>query len=474
MRLRSLSLVLLGTLSVLCGCTVGPDYVRPELSVPDAFAEAGAWKTAEPQDDASPAAWWEAFGDPTLNALIGQVEVSNQNVAAAAAQFRQAQALVSASRAAWFPTLGSSVAATRSQGSTSGTTLTTGGPIRETDRLGLTSSWEVDVWGRINRSVESSASSAAASAADLAAALLSAQATLAQSYLQLRGNDAQQRLLARTIDAYQRSYAITRNRYQAGVASQAEVAQAETQLRSAQAQAIDLGIQRAQLAHAIAILVGKLPSELKIAAVDALPALPDVPVRLPSSLLERRPDVAAAERRMAAANAQIGVAQAAFFPSLTLSASGGYQNSSFTDILATPQRYWSLGPALALTLFDAGARSSAKAQAIAAYDRNVAAYRQAVLTAFQEVEDNLASLRILQEEKEVQQSATAAATLFLTQTNNQYLAGTVSFLNVATAQAAALSAERSSLDILNRQLVASVALQKALGGGDWRAAATTR
>jgi NodT family efflux transporter outer membrane factor (OMF) lipoprotein len=285
--------------------------------------------------------------------------------------------------------------------------------------------------------------------------------------LQLRINDAQQRLLERTLTAYRRSHEITRNRYEAGVASQADVAQAETQLRSTEAQLVDLGIQRAQLEHAIAALLGKLPSEVQLPASESIPILPDVPLALPSALLERRPDIAAAERRVAAANAQIGVAQAAFFPSLSINASGGYQNNSFADILSAPYRFWSLGPTFALTLFDAGARSSAKEQAIAGYDKSVATYRQTVLTAFQEVEDNLVALRILANEKEIQKSATRAANEFQTLTNNQYLAGTVSFLNVATAQASALSAERSSLDILNRQLAATVGLVKALGGGNW-------
>lgn len=474
MRLRPLTLACLTSLAVLHGCALGPDFQRPEIAVPTTFSEAKGWKTAEPQDQIAPNAWWELYGDSRLNELVQQVEISNQNVLAAAAQYRQAQALVSASRAAWFPTLGGTLSAFRGQGTTSGTSISPGSPVRDTDRIGLSSTWEVDLWGRISRTVEANTNAAQASAGDLAAARISAQATLVQSYLQLRINDAQQRLLATTLSAYQRSFEITGNRYQAGVASKADVALAETQLKSTQAQFIDLGIQRAQLEHAIALLVGKMPAELKVAAVDEIPTLPEIPLALPSSLLERRPDVAAAERRAAAANAQIGVAQAAFFPSLIISANGGYQNASFVNLLSTPYRFWSLGPALALSIFDAGARSAAKEQAIAAYDKNVASYRQTVLTAFQEVEDNLATLSILAEEKEVQKAAGRAAKEFQTQANNQYLAGTVSYLNVATAQAASLNAERSSLDILNRQLSASVALLKALGGGDWRSTNESR
>lgn len=468
MRLRPLTIACLSAVALLNGCALGPDFLRPSVQVPTEYREAKGWKAAEPQDQAQTTAWWEHYNDPVLNDLVQQVAISNQNVLAAEAQYRQAQALLSGSRAAWFPTLGSGVSSTRSQGATSNAVVSNGGPVRNNNRLSLSSAWELDLWGRISRTVEANTNSAQASAGDLAAARLSAQATLTQSYLQLRINDAQQRLLTKTLTAYQRSYEITSNRYQAGIASQADVAQAETQLKTTHAQSIDLGIQRAQLEHAIAVLIGKLPSEFKLVAIDSIPTLPEIPLALPSTLLERRPDVAAAERRAAAANAQIGVAQAAFFPALTLSANGGYQNSTFADILSAPYRFWSLGPSLALTLFDAGARSAAKEQAIAGFDRTAATYRQTVLTAFQEVEDNLAALSILAEEKEVQKAAAKAANQFQTLTTNQYLAGTVSFLNVATAQAAALSAERSSLDLLNRQFTASVALLKALGGSDWR------
>jgi NodT family efflux transporter outer membrane factor (OMF) lipoprotein len=446
----------------LSGCALGPDFVRPKVETPAAFREAPKnWKVAEPRDLEAQTAWWEFFGDPQLDQLAQDATASNQNIQAAEASYRQALAVIGSSRAALFPNLGSSVSSSRGQSAS-----TTGTPsgARTTDRIGLSSLWELDIWGRLRRSLEASTNTAEATAGDLAAARLSVQSTLVQSYMQLRINDAQQGLLERTLTIYRRSHQITRNRYQAGVASQADVAQAETQLLSTEAQLVDLGIQRAQLEHAIAALTGKLPSDLRLARSDLIPSLPEVPLALPSTLLERRPDIAAAERRVAAANAQIGVAQAAFFPSLTLSASGGYQNSSFADILSAPYRFWSVGPALALTLFDAGARSAAKEQAIAGYDRSVATYRQTVLTAFQEVEDNLAALRILAAEKEIQKNATRAANEFQTLTNNQYLAGTVSFLNVATAQAAALNAERSSLDILNRQLVATVGLVKALGG----------
>jgi NodT family efflux transporter outer membrane factor (OMF) lipoprotein len=464
----------------LGGCTLGPDFVRPSLTpsqtssqtIPAEFREAAGWKLAAPADTVSHAPWWEGYGDAMLNDLVKRVEIANQNVAQATAQYRAAAALLAGSRAAWFPGLGSSFAVTRSQGET-GASSTTFNPARTLDRLALNSSWEIDLWGRIGRSVEAAQSSLDASAADLAAARLSMQATLTQAYLQLRINDAQQRLLQRAITAQRRSYQITYNRREAGIVTSADLAQAETQLKTTEAQAIDLGVQRAQLEHLIAQLIGEIPGQFRIAAVDSVPALPTQPVGIPSALLEGRPDIAAAERRVAAANAQIGVAQAAFFPNLTLSASGGYQNAGLTDLITWPHRFWSLGPAIALSLFDGGARSAAKEQAIANYDRTVAGYRQSVLNAFQEVEDNLAALRILEEESAVQAQARRAANEFERLTNNQYMAGTVSFLNVATAQTASLSAERTSLDLLGRQLTASVALNKALGGNSWTLAGET-
>jgi len=339
--------------------------------------------------------------------------------------------------------------------------------------LSVTASWEADIWGRIGRNVEANEASAQAGQADVQSALLSAQATLVQTYFQLRANDAQQALLEETIIAYQRSLQITKNRYAAGVAGRVDVAQAEAQLKSTQAQAIDLGVQRAQFEHAIAALIGKPPADFAIARTNALPALPTVPPALPTALLERRPDIAGAERRMAAANAQIGVAQAAFFPALTLSGTGGYQNSSLANLLTLPSRFWSIGPALALTLFDGGARTAQKNSAIAGYDKAVATYRQTVLSAFQEVEDNLAALRVLADEATVQQAATQAAAEALALTENQYRAGTVSYLNVVTAQATALAAQRSSLDISARQLQANAVLFKALAG-DWRGTAGNR
>ena len=462
---------ILATLLILTGCTVGPDYRKPDIAIPAAYKEAKNWKPAEPKDEMPRGKWWEIYGDANLNTLVAQVEISNQNVLVATAQYRQALALLGVAQAGYFPTLSGGLSGTRAQGSSPSTTGTStvvpGSPIRDTARISVSASWEADIWGHIGRNVESNKASAQASGADLQAALLSAQATLVQAYFQLRVNDAQQRLLEQTGAAYGRSLEITKNRYEAGIAGRVDVAQAETQLKTTQAQAIDLGIQRAQLEHAIAVLIGKAPADFQLEPTGGMPVLPQVPAALPTALLERRPDIAGAERRMAASNAQIGVAQAAFFPALTFSGTGGYQNSSLSQLLTAPNRFWSLGPSFALTLFDAGARSAQKESAVAAYDKSVATYRQTVLASLQEVEDNLAALRQLADEATVQQAAEQSAAETLKLTENQYQAGTVSYLNVVTAQATALSAKRSNLDIAGRRLVANALLVKALGG-NWQ------
>lgn len=465
-------LALLCAILLLAGCAVGPDYQRPDAPVSAQFREADGWKLAaagDPQAQPAASTWWKHFGDPQLDQLVEQADLSNQNIRVAEARYRQASALLDAAQAAQFPTLNASAGVTRSQGvsttTTGGTTASAGAPIRNTSRLSLAASWEPDLWGRIARSGEAAQASAAASAADLQAARLSTQAAVTQAYLQLRINDAQHALLERTVAAYTRSGEITRNRFDAGVAARADVTQAQAQLKTAQAQLIDLGIQRRQLEHALAVLTGRPPADLALPPTTRLPDLPPVPGLLPSTLLERRPDIAAAERRVAAANAQIGVAQAAFFPTLTLGATVGTQSAALARVLSLPNQFWSLGPNLALSVFDAGARSARKAQAIASWDESVASYRQTVLTAFQEVEDNLAALRILEAEAQAQADALAAATESLTLVNNQYLAGTVSYLNVTSAQTVALNAERARLDILVRRLTGSVALFKATGGG---------
>jgi len=458
-------------LLVLAACTVGPDYVRPTADTPAAFKEMEGWKTAQPRDQELRGKWWETFNDALLNNLEEQISVSNQNLAQAAAQFRQARALVQSARAGFMPTVSAGAAVTRSQSSSGfisqNQNLNARGPSTGYS-LSLDAVWEADLWGRVRRTVESNEAGAQASAADLEALRLSIQAELAQNYFQLRALDAQKQLFDDTITAYQRSLTLTQNQYTAGVVAKVDVIQAQTQLKTTQAQALDIGVQRAQLEHAIALLIGKPASTYSLAVAPLTAAPPALPVGIPSSLLERRPDIAAAERRMAAANAQIGVAQAAYYPSLTLSASGGYQSSSFSNWLTAPSRFWSLGPALAQTLFDGGLRRAQTDQAIAAYDANVAGYRQTVLTGFKEVEDNLVALRILEEEAAIQDEAVRNARQSVALTANQYKAGIVSYLNVVTVQATALANERTAVDVLNRRLAASVLLIKALGGG-WNA-----
>ncbi|PUA16727.1 efflux transporter outer membrane subunit [Glaciimonas sp. PCH181] len=455
---------------LLSACAVGPGYVRPVMDTPSAFKESKDWKVAEPRDHELSDHWWESYNDALLNSLITQIDISNQNLAQAEAKYRQASALVQSARAAYSPTVGANVSATRSgSGSasknSSNTAASSNGSVSTTNSLALSASWEPDLWGRVRRTVESNQASAQASAADLQAARLSAQSALAQDYWLLRTLDAQKTLLTDTVAAYQKSFQLTQNQYAAGIVARSDVIQAQTQLKSAQAQMIDLGVQRAQTEHAIALLVGQPASTFSIAPAPLVAVVPAIPVGIPSTLLERRPDISSAERLAAAANAQIGVAKAAYFPALTLSASGGFESNSFANWLTFPSRVWSLGPALAQTIFDGGARKAQTEQAIAAYDGTVAAYKQAVLTSFQEVEDNLASLRILEEEASVQDETVQSARLAVTLILNQYKAGLVNYTSVATVQATALSAENSALSILNRRMAASVQLIAALGGG---------
>ena len=471
MEWRALQSVLpLAVAATLAGCMVGPDYVRPTAPAPAAYKEAAGWKVAQPADDAPRGAWWEAFNDADLNALEAQVDISNQTIAAAAARVREATSATDAARAALWPVVGVTGSAQRnSVNSGSGNASGNSGANRNTSyNIALGASWEPDLWGGIRRNIESNRDLAQASDADLAAARLSVQATLAQTYLLVRVQDAQLDLLRQTVAAYERSLQLTRNQYAAGIIARGDVAQAEAQLKSTQAQVFDAMITRAQLEHAVAVLVGKAPAELTITPRELVAVYPDVPLAVPSALLERRPDIAAAERRAASANAQIGVAQAAFFPALTLSANGGLQSSVIGSLLSLPNRYWSLGAQLAQTLFDAGLRSAEKTQAIAKYDETVANYRSTVLTGFQEVEDNLVALSLLEQEATVQDAAVAAARESAAIALNQYKAGTANYLAVVVLQANALNSERTSLGILGRRLTASVGLVKALGGG-WNA-----
>ncbi len=460
-----------GTFALMAACApVGPNYVKPTAPTPSAFNSADAWKESEgwkpaaPSDNVLRGAWWELFAIPELSRLEEQVAAANQNVAAAEANFRQARALVQASRAGLYPSVTGGASATRSQRSKE-----VGGKGATNDfLLPVDFSWEADVWGRVRRTVEAGRAGEQASAADLAATTLSAQAELAADYLQLRLLDSQKALLDETIVAYQKSFELTNNRYAGGVASKADVLQAEALLKGTRAQAVDLGVARAQNEHAIALLVGRPPSAFSIPVAPLASVPPAIPVGVPSQLLERRPDIAAAERNAAAANARIGAAEAAFYPKITLSASAGLEAASLAKWLTWPARFWSVGPAISELLYDGELRKAQTAQARAAYDAEVAAYRQTVLTAFQQVEDSLSTLRILESESQLQAEAVKAAEDTVTVVGNQYKAGTVSYLNVIVAQTIALSDKRNSLDILGRRMAASVQLVKALGGG-WKA-----
>ena len=473
MKRNKLWCALIGA-ALLGGCAIGPDYKRPAVETPAAFKEMADWKIAEPRDEITRGKWWKIFGDSELDALIEQVNVSNQSLKVSEARYRQAQALTQSARASYLPTISANASSTRSRAASARSAGSN--DIVTSHNLNLSAGWELDVWGRIRRTVESNDASAQASAADLEAARLSLQSELATNYFQLRVNDAQHQLFADTITAYEKSLELTKNRYAVGVAGKVDVVQAETQLLSAQAQSIDLGVQRAQLEHAIAVLIGKPPTNVSVVniessagtKVDWKVAMPAFPVGLPSTLLERRPDIAAAERRAAAANAQIGVARAAYFPTLSLSASGGFSSPTLANWISAPNRAWSLGPSLAETIFDFGKRGALTDQAIASYDQTVATYRQTVLEAFQDVEDNVAALRILEQEAKVQAEAVRAARESVALTINQYKAGTVSYLSVVTVQTALLSNERTSVGLLGRRLSATVGLVRALGGG-WNA-----
>lgn len=449
-------------LLLLSACAVTRVEPPPAVAAPAQFKETGLWQRAAGSAPAVPDAWWQLFADPVLDDLQRQLVIGNENLRFAVAQMAAARAQLAASRAPLVPTLGASVSATRSGGASSSSEVQRGASNNIAISAGA--SWEVDLWGRLAQATNAAQASFEASADDLAAARLSAQATLAQTYLALRAAESQQALLERSVAAFRRSLELTQARYQSGVAARSDVLQAETQLKSAQAQGIEAAVQRAQAEHAIAVLLGKPPSALAIARTDALPAAPAVPELLPATLLERRPDIAAAERRVAAAYARIGVADAAFFPALTLSANAGWRATSFADLFNAPSLFWSLGPALAQTLFDGGARRAASDEARASADQATSSYRQTVLVALQEVEDNLVLADRLRAEAALQQEALAAARRNFEIVLEQYRAGTVSFLDVAAAQTAMLSSERSLLELRNRELAAINQLLKNIAG----------
>jgi NodT family efflux transporter outer membrane factor (OMF) lipoprotein len=453
-------------LAILSACTVGPNYVRSKVETPPSYKEVEGWKKAEPQDSIPRGPWWTIYNDQQLNALEEKVNISNQNLAAAEAQYRQALALVQVARAAYFPTVAAGPNASRSRTSahapgSQGLSSTSSDYL-----LSAQVSWQPDLWGKVRRQVESNKASAQASDADLEGVRLSMHGLLAQDYFQLRTLDSQKQLLTTTVDNYKKFLELTKHRYATGVAAQSDVLTAQTQLETADAQLIDTGVQRAQMEHAIAVLMGKAPSDLTIPATPLDLTPPAVPAGIPSELLERRPDIASAERQAAAANALIGVAEAAYYPTVTLSATGGFEASTLAQWFLWPSRFWTLGPAAVQeTLFDGGLRRAQTEQARAAYDASVATYRQTVLTGFQQVEDSLAALRILEQEAKSADAAADSAKKNVIITTNQYKVGTASALDVIVTQAIALNDALTAVNVLGRRFNADVLLVEALGGG---------
>ncbi|MGA7234407.1 MAG: efflux transporter outer membrane subunit [Bryobacteraceae bacterium] len=470
--MRGLMALAAALLLFCAACAVGPNYKRPAAIVtpaykeapPEAFKEAQAagLVPANPSDAFDKGKWWEIYKDPALNALEEQVSINNQNVLAAEAQYREAKALVRVARAALFPTVsaGSGISDARSG---AGTGIASA--ARSSFSLLLDASWEPDLWGSIRRGITGAAATAQATYADLANAKLLYQSELASDYFSMHGLDSDVDLLKRTAVSYTEYLTLTRNRFAGGIATDLDVAEAETQLYQTQSALIDLGVQRAQFEHAIAVLMGKPPSELTIPVELPTSPPPPVPVGLPSELLQRRPDVAGAERRVASANEQIGIAMAAFYPTLTLSASVGFTGSTLAKWFSLPSRVWSVGPSLAQTLFEGGRRRAVVVEEQAAYDVTVATYRQTVLSAFQQVEDGLSTLRVLEQETAKVQDTVKAADRALTVSTAQYKAGTTDYLVVITSQATLLNARRTEVDLLTRRLAASVSLVQALGGG---------
>jgi NodT family efflux transporter outer membrane factor (OMF) lipoprotein len=434
---------------------------------PPAYKEVRNWKPAQPNDQNLGGTWWTIFQDPLLDSLELQVNVSNQNLKAADAQFQQARAVLRYNRAAYYPTVTTAPSATRTRVSNNRPPLssTFDGVTYNDFVLPFDFSYQADVWGQVRRNVESYREQAQASAADLATVNLSMQADVAIDYFQARSLDAEEQLLKSTVTQYEQALKLTESRFKGGTASEVEVQQAKTQLRTIQASAIDVGVLRAQYEHAVAILIGKSPAEFSLPPLPLTAPPPPIPAGLPSELLERRPDIAAAERRVAAANAQIGVAKSAYYPVINLGASGGFESTTITTLLTGPSGLWSIGGSAVMTVFDVGRRRALTDQARAAYDNQVAVYRQNVLTGFQQVEDNLAAVRILEDEAKVQAEAVVAAQRSLELSIKRYKGGVTSYLEVITAQNAALTDEVTAVNILGRRMANTVLLIQALGGG---------
>jgi NodT family efflux transporter outer membrane factor (OMF) lipoprotein len=470
-----IALLLLLVIIELSGCVVGPKYVRPSTPTPTAYKEqppasypgAGQWQPANPSDQASRGNWWEIFGDPELNRLEEQIATSNQTLKVAAARFREARAAIRFTRASQFPTVSTSPSAAYTKNSDYSPNFPSQTQEASTGNfvLPVDLSYELDLWGRVRRTVAAAREETQATSADYATAKLSLEAELAMDYFELRSADAQKQLLDDTVKAYTDDVHLTTHRFKGGVAPRADVAQAQTQLDTTRVQDTDVTVQRAQFEHAIAVLIGKPPAEFALASKPLTDQPPSIPTGLPSELLQRRPDIAAAERRMAEANQQIGIARAAYFPAVTLDGTAGFAGIQGSNWFTWPAGFWALGPALAETLFDAGRRRATSESARANYDATIATYRQTSLTAFQEVEDNLAALRILENEAQQQDQAVASSTDSLHLFTNRYKGGVDTYLQVVTAETTELANERNAIDILRRRMDASVLLVKALGGG---------
>lgn len=461
----SRAVLLIAGILPLIGCAVGPKYKAPAVPAPPAYKEIGNWKTAQPNDQNLGGNWWEIFHDSQLNALEEQIDVSNQNLKAAVAQYQEARAALRYSRADYYPTITTDPSATRERYSANRPASAAHGITFNDFALPLNLSYQVNAWGRVSRNVESYREQAQASAADLAVVNLTLHADLAVDYFAARALDAEEKLLKDTVGQYEQALKLNEDRYSGGLASEVEVEQARTILETTRAQLVDVGVARAQYEHAAAVLVGKTPGDFTLPPLPLTTPPPPIPVGVPSELLERRPDIAAAERRVASANAQVGLAKTAYYPLLNIFGSGGFESGSITTLLQGPSALWAVGPSALYTIFDAGRRHAANDQAKASYDSAVASYRETVLTAFQQVEDNLAAVRVLEEEAGVQAKAVGAAKRSLALSNTRYEGGVTSYLEVITAENASLSDEVTAMNILGRRMASAVLLMEALGGG---------
>jgi NodT family efflux transporter outer membrane factor (OMF) lipoprotein len=457
--------VVVSAMLLLAGCAVGPKYKTPSVPTPPAYKEMGNWKTAQPSDQNLGGNWWEIFQDPQLNALEQQINVSNQNLKAAVAQYQEARAVLRYARADYYPTISTAPSATRQRYSNNRPGSAARGTTFNDFVLPVNLSYQVNAWGRVSKNVESYREQAQASAADLAVVNLTMHADLAVDYFAARTLDAEEKLLQNTVAQYEQALQLNEERYQGGLASEVEVEQARTILETTRAQLVDVGVARAQYEHAAAVLVGKAPADFSLPPLPLTAPPPPIPVGVPSELLERRPDVAGAERRVASANAQVGLAKTAYYPLVNLVGSGGFESGTITTLLQGPSAFWAVGAAVAQTIFDGGRRHALNDEAKAAHDSTVASYRQTVLTAFQQVEDNLAALRILEQEAGVQATAVQSAQRSLALSDTRYEGGVTSYLEVITAQNAALSDEVTAVNILGRRMASAVVLVQALGGG---------